>query len=187
MDLLLEASNWSYSCLMANITSNRVKDLRDRIPLEDYKFPNSPSKGFQDNLHVTIHYGIFPDISFEKIKPVIKNQEAFNVLVTHMDFFDAPDTDILILKVRSFTLNDLQRKIIKFPCKIDFPDYTPHITLAYLKKGLAKKWIKPINPFNCFVKQLEYSYVYHKLLGNSEEELEKEKYYYNLAYETRRT
>jgi hypothetical protein len=96
-----------------------------------------PSYGREKHIHTTISYGIKPDIDFEKIKDEC-NLKPLNVSLGEVSKFDTDDKfDVIKITVEGSDLHDLHKKIedeIGCPGNT-YPDYKPHLTIAYVKKG----------------------------------------------------
>lgn len=55
-----------------------------------------------------------------------------------MDIFEQEDQDVLIFNVRKDRfLDETNQNLKRLPNENEYPVYTPHITIAYLKKGTA--------------------------------------------------
>ena len=67
-----------------------------------------------------------------------------NIKVDGVDIFENEKYDVVKFNVSpDGALQYLHDELSKLPNSNEFPDYKPHITLAYIKKGLGKKYIKP--------------------------------------------
>jgi 2'-5' RNA ligase len=114
--------------------------------------------GREDNPHVTILYGLRNDITTASIRGALKNLELPKTVdVFGCSLFNTdPSYDVLKMDVAGpkilWDMNSLLR-IFPLPGGT-FPDFKPHATLAYLKKGwhISKEiqWISPIR-FNGIV------------------------------------
>lgn len=55
-----------------------------------------------------------------------------------MDIFEQEDQDVLIFNVRKDRfIDETNQNLKRLPNENKYPVYTPHITIAYLKKGTA--------------------------------------------------
>lgn len=100
-----------------------------------------PSFGREDEMHVTVLYGIHSD-SPDQISKIISGRKSISVKLGEIDVFTNPDKfDVVVIKVISNDLNSLNAKLtgeVEFTNK--YKEYKPHITLAYVKKGKGWKY-----------------------------------------------
>jgi len=98
------------------------------------------SYGIEDTPHITVKYGF----EFDDPKSVIdclKGEKGGSVEVNGIEIFEQDDYDVLVATVKSEALNRLHEKLteeLKVPDS--YPEYKPHITIAYFKKGMAKEY-----------------------------------------------
>jgi len=68
------------------------------------------------------------------------NNETINV--TKIKAFEMEDYDVLVAEVELTPfLKRLNDSLKKLDHKNDYPEYSPHITIAYLKKGRYKNYV----------------------------------------------
>jgi 2'-5' RNA ligase len=101
--------------------------------------------GKEDEPHVTILYGLHSDISDEDIEKEIKKIKRPDIELGGVSSFNNDLFDVLKFDVESEDLHILNNKFTKFPHTTSYPDYHPHTTIAYLKKGKAKEYINKLN------------------------------------------
>lgn len=150
--LKLAGVKFDYSIIEAIYPGEITRDLlgfvQDEIADEDV-YIDKGIKGKEDTPHITILYGIKeqkPNI--EKITQVIKNHpRAATVNWLGLGKFEAPNHDVLLIKIQSEDLAELFRDFNQlYPDNANsYPNYIPHTTLAYLKKGMADKYIETFN------------------------------------------
>lgn len=152
-----------YGCVMVYFDYNQ-KDwdkLQNIINEEDLYDPKEdPSFGRENNPHATILFGLHSDIEDEKIIEKIKELKEPKINVGEISFFDGKDCDVIKFDLKSDDLVKANKVFTKFPHTTDFPDYHPHTTIAYVKKGKADKYIKKLNgvkPINFSVSKFVYS------------------------------
>lgn len=97
--------------------------------------------GLEDEIHSTILYGLKNDDPTE-IKNLLRFVRPFDIRLGLITHFDTPEYDVLKIAVDSPALENMH---YLFESKLDndnsFPTFHPHVTIAYLKKGMAKKYI----------------------------------------------
>jgi 2'-5' RNA ligase len=107
--------------------------------LADYKFENE-----QDCLdqvkRIISKIGKQEQAGFDQIAAVAPKratQEVYGLVSAENNKnFDVVKFNV----VPSFTLQNLNSKLSEFPNSNEYPEYKPHITIAYVKKGSGKKY-----------------------------------------------
>ena len=113
---------------------NKIKDSEIFVSQTD------PSFGREDEMHVTVLYGIHSEDKDEVEKYII-GQKPINVTLDEVDVFTNDKFDVVVIKVVSEDLAKLNQKLkenIEHTSK--FKDYKPHVTIAYVKKGKGWKY-----------------------------------------------
>lgn len=116
-----------------------VKKISD----EDlFKDPEDPSFGREDEVHCTIMYGIHDKRSASS-REILKKTEPFDIKLGKITAFTAPEKfDVLKIDVHSDDLHDLHN-VIRDTLDVTetYPEYKPHVTIAYLKKGKSSQYV----------------------------------------------
>lgn len=110
------------------------KNVPDNILGED---------GREDEIHVTVLYGLFTTDPSEVVEIIKKHKiKSFDVRLSLITAFLNGDQDVLKIDVESNGLHNLH-KLLRAELKNDnkYPEYRPHVTIAYLKKGESEKFI----------------------------------------------
>lgn len=90
---------------------------------------------------------------FELLKE--NNLDYISSYLGKIDVFDCDGYDVLIVKMIDFGKEFLcANNLIKdnIDCKITHPNYTPHMTLCYARKGMVDRF-KGIQPFENMILQ----------------------------------
>ena len=99
------------------------------------------SYGIEDDPHITVKYGL----EFDNPKRVIKildGEKGGNVEIEDIEVFEQDKYDVLVARCKSEALNKIHNKLTdELGIEDKYPEYKPHITLAYFKKGKAKKYV----------------------------------------------
>ncbi len=114
------------------------KNLKDA---DVYEKPDG-SMGREDEIHVTVLYGIKGD-SPKKIEKRLRGLKPFEVRLGLITAFrDGDDNDVVKIDAEA---PELQKAHYLLDDKIEndnsYPTYQPHITVAYMKKGKADPYI----------------------------------------------
>lgn len=98
--------------------------------------------GREDHPHITIKYGIHDEGS-EKIKELLKDEPPVKVKLGDISLFhpEGKPYDVVKIDVDSPDLHRLNKKISDNMEVTDtFPDYKPHVTIAYVTKGSGEEF-----------------------------------------------
>jgi 2'-5' RNA ligase len=115
------------------------------IDLESLKSKIDPKdlseRGFSDNPHITLLFGLHDEVEAHDIMNIVAHYDTFDIEVNGIDIFENEEFDVLKLNVvLSKELKSINKLLSILPHTNDY-DYSPHITIAYLKKGTGKKYI----------------------------------------------
>jgi len=137
-------ATYDYSSLQINLPedlSDAVIDWgKKNIPEDTLHNNGNDTKGREDDIHTTLFYGIkSPDVNavkkFITVKPFIIRM---GLITAFMD----NDYDVLKIEASAPELYKLHYNVRNnVENENKFPTYSPHITIAYLKKGNALKWV----------------------------------------------
>lgn len=139
-----------YGCLMAPLPSVLAADLlawtRANVP-EQHLGPG----GIETTPHVTVKYG-FKDAGPDhdaRLRQVVRDFGAFPITLGPASLFTGGDDgDVLKLDVESDRLRELNKLVsFLFACEDKYPDYQPHVTLAYLDPKVSAPYASAGVPF----------------------------------------
>jgi len=137
-----------FGCVMVRLSFKNgiFEKIHNMIEPDDlYLDPNDDSFGFEKDPHVTALYGLHEEIKDEEVEEIINGFNKPNIKIKDVSLFEPSDYDVLKFGVESEDMNKLNKQLKKLPHTNSFPDYNPHCTIAYIKKGLGEKYVKKIN------------------------------------------
>jgi len=118
-----------------------VETIPEDQIVHDSKDPGT--KGVQLESHITLKYGLLTD-DFEEVKKALEGEKAPHLKFGKTSFFEpeGKDYDVVIIPVESEDLQKLNEKLCSQVEHDDlqFKEYHPHVTVAYIKKGLGPKY-----------------------------------------------
>ena len=119
-----------------------IREISESIPeAEIYTDPDDPSFGREENPHITVKFGLHTD-NPDELRRLLKNIRPITVTLKTTSIFESEDYDVVKIDVDSPQLHALNKKISdEMECTDTHPEYRPHVTLAYVKKGEGKKYI----------------------------------------------
>jgi 2'-5' RNA ligase len=152
-EMLTEAVNGrknEYGCVMVYLKfkNGAFEKLQDIIEPKDlYEDPDDPSFGFETKPHVTALFGLHEDIDEKELESVIDKQVKPEIKLKDVSIFPSEKYDVLKFDVDSKDMHKFNKDLKEFPFTSNFPNYHPHCTIAYLKKGTSDKYIGKIKKF----------------------------------------
>ena len=99
-------------------------------------------------VHVTLLYGLHGSIPDSDVEKIIDTLIEPEIKLKKISSFTNDKFDVLKFDVVGDSKNKLGKmntKFTKLPHTTDYPNYTPHITIGYLKPNTAKKYIKTLS------------------------------------------
>jgi len=104
-----------------------------------YNDPDDDSLGREDNIHVTVKFGLHTS-NPEEVKKVIEGFGEIPLKLGKVSKFDTNDDfDVIKIDIESDKLHQLNKLISKeLECTDTHPKYIPHATVAYVTKGSCK-------------------------------------------------
>jgi len=122
--------------------SKKISEWCEKIPANEIYNNKDNEYGMENDHHVTILYGIKDQVP-DKVMEFLKDFGPFKIrlgLVTA--FRDNDDYDVLKIDVEAPELHKIHYLLAdNLKNEHSYPTYAPHMTLCYLKKGNADKYI----------------------------------------------
>jgi len=126
-----------FSSVMAILTpdlADKIREIGEKIPDEDLH-----EKGRDKEPHITLKWGIHGDDA-AGARRAISGHGPVSIKLGAPSLFESDKHDVLKVDVDSPALHELNAEINReCPHTDTFPEYHPHVTVAYLKTGLGKK------------------------------------------------
>lgn len=99
-----------------------------------------PVDGLETRPHITVKYGLHTAEAAD-LAPILSGEGPATAKVEGIEIFENDTKDVVVLRVSSPDLDRLNKTIGKNLEVTDtYPDYKPHITLGYVKKGTGQKY-----------------------------------------------
>lgn len=134
---------------------NLPKDLAEKViswgkknilEEEIYSDPDSTTSygtmGREDNPHVTVKYGLHTG-KVSDVESVVKGFGPVEISLGQVSIFEpeGKDNDVVKVEVESNSLRELNKKVSTLENSDEHPEYKPHVTIAYVKKGEGQKYV----------------------------------------------
>ena len=131
---------YDYGCVMVYFDFPEMEDLHDLIDQNDL---DPKEKGLEHECHVTLLYGIHSkEVTDEQVREAAKGM-AGSIKLHNAGLFQN-DFDVLKLEADNPTLHGCNFNLRQLPHTSSYPDYKPHATIAYLKKGEGLKYTEAL-------------------------------------------
>jgi len=101
-----------------------------------------PEYGLETEPHITALYGLETQEPAD-VRKLLENFGPVTAKLGKVSLFENENRpyDVVKIDVEGPDIHRLNAELKKLPYKSDFPDYHPHVTLAYVKKGTGKKYV----------------------------------------------
>lgn len=146
MKVLSEKINYKFGCVMVEVPVKNWNEITSTINKDDLYEVEGENYGISENPHLTLLYGLKPNITKEQIEEVLKrviDGDKIIVEIENIDLFENENFDVVKFNIKK--TEQLQRifdALSELPNENTYPDYKPHMTIAYVKKGLGEKYKK---------------------------------------------
>jgi DNA polymerase III epsilon subunit-like protein len=142
---LFEEKTYEFGCVMVDVPVKNWNEITQFIDSDDvYTVSGNDTYGIQDRPHLTLLYGTHKEVESKQVESLLKGIKPFSIEIDGVDIFENEDYDVVKFNIKkSDILQSMFDKLSSLPNSNKFKDYKPHITIAYVKKGTGKKYIKP--------------------------------------------
>jgi 2'-5' RNA ligase len=150
-----------YGCVMLGLDCPNWKEIQSEINPDDvYHHPTDPSYGLEDNPHITLKFGLHPEIEDSQIEEIVSKFKGNNLSldILGIDSFQNKDFDVVKFSVNPTNqIKAINQELSKLPNSDEYPQFSPHITIGYVKPGIGEKYHNPNKKLNFKIKGIEYS------------------------------
>lgn len=145
MDIINEENKpkYDFGCAMLYFAFPEMKYIQGMIdPNDIYTEDEDGSFGLENEPHTTLLFGLHNEVSVDDVKNVLDKRTYGTCKVHNPSLFQNKQYDVLKFDVDGDSLHDTNGELRDFPHTNDYPDYHPHLTVAYLKRGMGQKYIR---------------------------------------------
>lgn len=125
---------------VSETVTNAIKDIQGRIN-KDKLYDGEDESGWVENgiqklFHITVLFGVNNDVK-DEVKKVFDKYRPVHIETTEIKYFSSdPNYDVAIVRCKSEELTKIHNELKDtLENEETYPNYKPHITIAYLKKG----------------------------------------------------
>lgn len=135
--LSTEGAEHKYACAMLGLPEplrSQVRSLAGRVCPSDLA-----EDGVEGDPHLTLLYGLLDDDA-EGPLAVASALGPASVVLGPVGVFEKGDCDVVHVEVLGEHPHLMHAALRCLPHRLTHPEYRPHVTLAYVKKGLGRKY-----------------------------------------------
>jgi len=143
--IIEKINRYDYGCVMIDVPVQNWNEIISWIDTDDLYEVEGENYGVQERPHLTLLYGLHKEVTPDMVKSIFDNFDGdIEVEVDGIDIFENDKFDVVKFNIKpTESLIELNSKLSELPNSNEYPDYKPHITIAYVKSGMGKKYIKP--------------------------------------------
>ena len=159
-----------YACIMLDYDMPEfVKELQKSIPEEELylgetdKDKEDDNYGLEKEAHITLVYGLNNNVKFSELEEYLLPIKEYQTILVNISTFTNDNFDVLKVGAKCPKADISNKDIMdNFNVHTDYKEYLPHMTIAYLKKGFAKKYTKDMLNKIDTIKPFGFNYSYSK-------------------------
>lgn len=147
--LLTEDKKHEFGCVMLFFDFPQIQEIHTQIDNNDlYIDEEDPSFGLETDPHCILLYGLHDIVTTKEVEKLLKNDQWKQPFVGYnISLFDNPNYDVLKLDIytknkSSVILRRANKILSSLPSEESQYDYHPHMTIAYVKKGMGQKYVE---------------------------------------------
>ena len=126
-----------YGCVLFKLPEPLARKIMDHVQTA-IPSQHLACEGYEREPHITVKYGLSSDDP-RRVACVLAGEGPAEVALGCTKTFEAADHDVVVLEVFSEDLARLHKKLYEGVGNVEtFPVYKPHVTLAYVQKGLGQ-------------------------------------------------
>jgi len=160
-----------YGCVMLYTEVSDWNKYLEIIKKEDIYDDEFKDYGLEHTPHCTLLFGLHLDeVEPEEVKEFMKTFKPIEVKIKEISMFKNDDYDVVKYDVPVTEELQMYHDLLerRFTNTQTFPEYHPHMTIAYVLPGKGKKYVKKVKPFKVVFDSVVYSY---KGKGNDKEKI----------------
>ena len=144
-----DKQTYDYGCVMLYFNFPEIKNIHSLINSEDiYTEEGDNSFGLEDEPHTTLLYGLHDGVTEEDVRNVVDNFDYGTCRLTNPSLFNSEKYDVLKYDVSGPNLHETNAELTELPHTTSFPNYHPHLTIGYIKKGEGQKYADKLKELN---------------------------------------
>ena len=142
----LVEGRYDYGCVMARIdeeAARKILEFNNSMIAEDMIYEEAGHQyGRETTPHITLKYGLVNGYTEEQMRKMLQNVTPFDIRLEGIGIFEAEKYDVVKFDVFGKKLHELNAMFSKLPNHDEHPVYHPHLSLAYVKPGMGKRFVR---------------------------------------------
>lgn len=162
------ATPYEYGAVMLRLKHPQTDHIRRSIDIEDIfhgegltkSYVGVPSQeyGIPDDIHCTLLYGLH-DVPVKHVLTALQGIKFGSLRVKNPSTFQQKGYEVLKWDVDGESALRANSSLVRLPHTNEYPEYHPHVTIAYLKPGKSSKYVSQIGDIkNKFADSIEIVY-----------------------------
>lgn len=139
----IESGPYEYGCVMLYFDFDETQ-LTNTIDDNDIYDDGSGKYGKETEPHVTLLYGLHSNVTPQIVQQILDNIHFGDIQLTNPSVFENGEYDVLKFDADGRGLREANSMLMRLPNSNEYPDYKPHMTVAYLKRN---RWEAYTNRF----------------------------------------
>lgn len=142
-DFVKESKAYKYGCVMIELAIENWKGITSVIDEEDiYTEEGDDTYGIQENPHLTLLYGLHDKVTLKQVRSVFNSFPGqISIRIDGINVFENEKFDVVKFNVaKDAGLQYLHDQLTRLPNSNEYPEYKPHVTISYVKKGTGAKY-----------------------------------------------
>ena len=154
-----ETVTQSKNCAMLYFDFPAMATLHQAIRPEDiFTVESNEMYGFETEPHCTLLYGLQPEVTVDQVAKKLEGIKFGECKAYNLSLFENEDYDVLKFDMEGDNLHNANKALTELPYSTDYPDYMPHMTVAYLKPGKGAEYLRILNSQEHSLKPLHIVY-----------------------------
>ena len=142
---LITEGRYDYGCVMARMdegASRKILDFNHKTIGEEFLYTEEENHGRENTPHVTVKFGLTESYTEDQIREIIKETRPFLMEIRGISLFENEKFDVVKFDIEGKKLRALREIFNRLPNQDSHPEYNPHMTLAYVRRGMGRKYAR---------------------------------------------
>jgi len=138
------ATAYEFGCVLLELDLPGWEKITSFIDPADLYQPEDGRHGLETNPHLSLKFGLEANVSPQAVAEIIdKYPLTQKIQIEKIDLFQNNEFEVVKFKVvPNPEIIQLNQELSKLPNQDKFPNYIPHLTIAYVKPGTGYKYIQ---------------------------------------------